>query len=120
MALLEKLLNWWHLLPFPWRLWQVQGYVEASDEIPGTLRAKGIILVGSPDNMTWAAFDCPCGVGHRLMLNLDGSRDPAWHIDTLMPLTIRPSIDHTTPERRCHFFIQKGKIDWVHNYGRLT
>ena len=120
MAVLGKLMNWWRSLPVPWCLWRVHGYVDASDEIPWVLRAKGLILVGSPGRMTWAAFDCPCGVGHRLMLNLDRSRHPFWRIDALKPLTIRPSIDHITPERRCHFFLYRGRIAWVHNDGRLS
>ena len=32
---------------------------------PETLRAKGVVLVGSPGTITWAAFDCPCAMGHR-------------------------------------------------------
>ena len=120
MAVLGKLVNWWRLLPFPWRLWRVLGYVDASDEIPAELCAKGVILVGSPSRMTWAAFDCPCQMGHRLMLNLDSSRHPCWIIDALEPLTIRPSVDHITSELRCHFLVCRGKITWVHNDRRMT
>jgi hypothetical protein len=115
-----KPIGWWQWLPLPWRRWRVVGHVDAGDEVPDRLPSKGAVLVGSSAQPTWIAFDCPCRTGHRLMVNLDSRRRPAWHIDTARRLTIRPSVDNITQDRRCHFFIRGGKIVWARNEQRST
>ena len=114
MAGMNKLLSWWRSLALPWRPWCIAGYVGAADEIPDQLPAKGVILVGPEHNPTWAALDCPCRRGHRLMVNLDSFRRPVWTIDSIKPLTIRPSIDDITPDRQCHFVVRRGRIKWAY------
>ena len=114
MAALRKLTAWWQSLPFPWRVWRVVDYVGAGDEVPDRLPDRGVVLVGALENGTWAAFDCPCRRGHRLMVNLDQSRQPAWRIDSLKPLTILPSIDNISPGSRCHFVVRSGRVNWAH------
>lgn len=114
MAALGKITAWWRSLTFPWSPWRIVGHVYAGDEVPEQLPAKSIVLVGMPGKATWAAFDCPCRIGHRLMVNLDKSRSPYWSVACLKPLTIRPSIDDITAERRCHFFVRNGRINWAH------
>ena len=47
------------------------------------------------------------------MVNLDKTRLPFWRVESQNPLSIRPSIDNITPERRCHFTIRAGKIAWA-------
>ena len=113
MGTLASLRTWWQSLPLPWRAWRVVGYVPAGDEVPERLPHNGVVLVGGPDQSAWAVFDCPCRTGHRLMVNLDKGRHPAWDIEHLKPLTIRPSIDDVTPERRCHFVVRSGRITWA-------
>lgn len=114
MAGMKKLLAWWRSLTLFWRPWHIAGYVDAADEVPAVLSAKGVILVGSEGNPTWAALDCPCRRGHRLMVNLDKSRRPVWTIDSMKPLTIRPSIDDITPDGQCHFVLRRGRIRWAY------
>ena len=113
MAGMKKLVAWWQSLPIPWRVWRIVGQVVAGDEVPDRLPDRGVVLVGRPGRSTWAVFDCPCRAGHRLMVNLDSARHPYWRVDSLKPLSIRPSIDDITPERRCHFIVRRGKIRWV-------
>lgn len=108
----------WQRLPLPWRSFRLVGRVDAADEVPDRLPRKGIILVGPADEPTWAAFDCPCGRGHRLMVNLDRTRRPAWRLESVYPLSLRPSIDNITPQRRCHFFVSGGKITWARDERR--
>lgn len=115
-----KPIRWWQWLPLPWRRWRVVGRVEAGDEVPDSLPPKGAVLVGLTAQPTWVAFDCPCSDSHRLMVNLDSHRRPFWRIDSVRPLTIRPSIDDVTANRRCHFFIRGGKIIWARNEQRST
>ena len=117
MVGMRRIIGWWQSLPFPWGLWRVVGQVSAVDSVPDRLPKKGVVLIGAPGHTTWAAFDCPCGRGHRLVVNLDRSRYPFWSLDSLKPLTIRPSIDDITLERRCHFFLRGGRIAWA-NYDR--
>ena len=114
MAGMKKLLSWWRSLALPSRPWGIAGYVGAADEIPDQLPAKGVILVGMEDNPTWAALDCPCRRGHQLLVNLDRSRRPVWTIDSIKPLTIRPSIADTTFDRQCHFWVRRGRIRWAY------
>lgn len=111
---------WWQWLALPWRRWRLVTRVQAGDDVPDRLPYKGVALVGSTEQPTWVAFDCPCRESHRLMVNLDKTRLPAWRIESLSPLSIRPSIDDITPERRCHFFISNGKITWAHDEQRST
>jgi hypothetical protein len=113
-------IRWWQWLPWPQRRWRVVTGVDAGDEVPERLPPRGVVLVGDVARPTWIAFDCPCGRGHRLMVNLDPARRPRWRIESLRPLSIRPSIDDITSDRRCHFFIRSGKIAWAHNEPRST
>lgn len=111
-------IRWWRSLPPPWRRWRVVDHVLAGDEVPDRIPTRGVILVGPPARPTWAALDCPCGRGHRLMLNLDSARWPTWRLISLRPLSIHPSIDDVTPDRRCHFILRKGIIHWAHDAPR--
>lgn len=113
MARMKSLIVWWQSLPLPWRNWRIVGQVLAGDEVPEQLPYCGIVLVGPSENATWAVMDCPCRVGHRLMVNLDKTRYPFWTIESRTPLSIRPSIDNVTPVRRCHFTIRAGKTVWA-------
>ena len=120
MAGIKRLIAWWQSLPLPWQAWRIVGQVDAGDDVPDRLPAKGIVLVGAPGSATWAAFDCPCRTAHRLMVNLDRARHPFWNVDSLKPLTICPSIDDITLERRCHFVVRSGRIYWAHHNRRVT
>ena len=120
MAVMKKLLSWWWSLALPWRPWGIAGYVGAADEIPDKLPPKGVILVGVEGNPTWAALDCPCRRGHRLLVNLDRSRLPVWTIDSIKPLTIRPSIADITFDRQCHFWVRRGRIRWAYPDRRVN
>ena len=106
-------LTWWRSLPLPWRRWRVAEHVAAADEVPQRLPYRGVVLVGPRHAPTWLVFDCPCRTGHRLMVNLDRTRPPFWTIELQRALSIHPSIDDITPERRCHFIIRNGKLRWA-------
>jgi len=49
------------------------------------------------------------------MVNLDKARSPKWELIHRSPLTLFPSIDDAAGDRRCHFFMRKGKIQWAHD-----
>ena len=83
MAGMRRLIVWWQSLPLPWRVWRVVGQVGAGDGLPDWLPDKGVVLVGAPGSATWAAFDCPCRTGHRLMVNLEQEPTPFSGVSTL-------------------------------------
>jgi hypothetical protein len=97
----------------PWRGWRIVTTVEAADEIPEHLPAGGAVVVGTLERPKWLAFDCPCKAGHRIMVTLDRANWPHWSIKNGKKLTVSPSVDYHTPERRCHYFITDGKIIWA-------
>jgi Family of unknown function (DUF6527) len=102
---------WREWLPF--KNWRIVGVVDAADEIPKHLPPNGVILVGSRQYPKWIAFDCPCRVGHRILLNTDIARLPYWVVTIKGALTISPSIDFFEGKRRCHYFVKKGRVVWA-------
>lgn len=108
----------------PWREWlpiyewRIVGIVESADDIPQRLPRNGVILVEERKRPKWIAFDCPCRIGHRIMLNADKARWPYWSINKKGALSITPSIDYESSERRCHFIMRNGRIRWVHGRKR--
>lgn len=112
MGRLKTLIRW------PWwrrKRWQIAARVDAADEIPARIPDRRAILVGAKREPKWLVFDCPCGGGHRLMLNLDRARHPRWTITDQTPLSLRPSVDARNGARRCHFVMRGGRIHWTTN-----
>jgi Family of unknown function (DUF6527) len=99
----------------PGRAWRIVSTVEAADEIPKRLPSTGAVIVGSLKSPKWLAFDCPCKTGHRIMVTLDPAHRPHWVIKDIKKLSISPSVDYRTPEKRCHYYVNNGKIQWVHD-----
>lgn len=112
MAIVDDI-SWWQRLYLPWRKWRIVLKVASGSDIPENLPYKGVILVKSSQYLTWLAFDCPCRIGHRVMLNLDTQRKPSWTLTNIKPLTVSPSIDELGPNRHCHYFIKNGRIKWA-------
>jgi hypothetical protein len=91
------------------------GIVDSADEIPERLPRHAAIIVGSVNRIKWLAFDCPCGAGHRVLINCDAERRPAWSVmlSSYGRLSIAPSVDQVNQGRRCHYFVRNGKIIWA-------
>ena len=104
---------WWQWLPF--RPWRIVGAVESADLVPDLLPRNGAVLVGTLEQPKWIALDCPCRQGHRILLNADARRQPAWRIAAARDgkLSIAPSVDYSDRQRRCHYFVRNGKILWA-------
>ena len=113
MVRLGRPFSWWQRAALPWRKWQVVLQVEAGDDVPEDLPPRTAALVAPGGQPTWVVFDCPCGAGHRIMLNLNPARRPWWVLRSRVPLTIAPSIDDVGHRRRCHFFVRNGKVRWA-------
>lgn len=109
-----SLTRWWW-----WRRrrrqgpWRVTTIVAEADQIPDVIPTYGAALVRSDGTAKWLVFDCPCGTGHRIILNLDCRRWPKWSVASESPLTLRPSVDVDLDERRCHYVIRHGHVTWI-------
>lgn len=100
----------------PGATWRVVARVDDADEVPDKIAKNGAVLVGSREQPKWLALDCPCDTGHRVMVTLDPRHWPHWTLeggkrDTR--LTLWPSIDCRRPQRRCHYFIRRGRVLWI-------
>lgn len=106
-------LSWWdRFILLPWR---IVADVESADDIPDKLPLHGAVLVSAGKKQKWIAFDCPCRLRHRIMLNLDTSRYPYWRVRRGKKdrLTISPSISSSEKNSYCHYFIREGKVTWA-------
>lgn len=105
-------IKWWDWFPFqPWRVVET---VEHADDVAERLPRNGVSLVGPAEAPKWLVFDCPCRSGHRIMINADPSRQPFWKIMTSgRRVSVVPSVDYEDSQKRCHYFIQKGRILWA-------
>lgn len=108
-------ISWWQWLPL-WR-WRIIGAVESADEVPDRLPRNAAVMVGDEKFPKWLAFDCPCRTGHRILLNTDPGRRPAWRIAPSQAgrLSIAPSVDFVGASTRCHYFIREGRVEWSRN-----
>ncbi len=104
---------WTSWLPF--QRWRVVGMVSSADEVPETLPRNGAVVVCDGGPPKWIVFDCPCRTGHRIMLNTDSHRRPVWRVDreSRDRLTLSPSVDARSANRRCHYIVRDGRIFWV-------
>src|SRR3954453_12764087 len=100
------LIDWWgrHGSTAP-RITSIVTYASQGD-LPDSLPRRRLALVGSPERPKWAALECPCGTGHRLLINLSAAHKPTWRIESPAPPSLRPSIDYEDAARRCHFWLR--------------
>jgi Family of unknown function (DUF6527) len=91
----------------------VVALVAKPSRVPDELPRNGVVLTGaSLKNPAWILFDCPCGRGHRAMLNLSPKERPVWKASGLRRLTLNPSVDDLSIDR-CHYWVRDGRIDWA-------
>jgi len=104
----NRLIRWLY-----WRRWRVVATVPSTYDVPDRLRRRTAVLVGTPGRPKWLAFDCPCRQRHRVMINLNTARFPAWTVLNLRPLTVVPSVDETQSGNSCHYILREGHVKWV-------
>lgn len=82
-------------------------------EVPAELDRRLLALCGPPGTPKWAVFECPCGRGHRIVLNLHPERRPAWRFfEHGGRPSLHPSVDYRG-EHRCHFWLSEGRVHWA-------
>ena len=98
------------------RRWRLEATVPDMDEVPLNIRPRRAYLVGTPSRPKWLVFDCACGGGHRILLNLDPARRPFWTLrlsKATKALSLHPSVDYRDDCRTCHYILSSGRIKWV-------
>lgn len=100
------------LTPGPWRL---EATVSNMDDVPARIRCCRAYLVATATHHKWLVFDCPCGNGHRIVLNLDRAHRPVWSVrlSKAKALTLSPSVDYRGERRACHYVLSNGRVSWV-------
>ena len=84
-----------------------------ADEVPETVEADRLYVVGEGAYEWYVVFTCPCGCGETIHLSLIEGDKPRWRLtdhgdDTV---SVSPSVWR---RRGCrsHFFVRRGRIDW--------
>ncbi|MFL6061632.1 MAG: DUF6527 family protein [Marmoricola sp.] len=85
--------------------------VRSRSDLPETLDPRRIYQLGEPGK--WTVFDCPCGRGHTLELNMAHPGRARWRlIVAATGPSLTPSVDFKG-SRRCHFWLRDGRVRWV-------
>jgi len=93
-------------------------YVDSPMDVPDEIDRRTLVIVGSTEFQKWAMFECPCGRGHRLAINLQQGHRPSWRLDLASGSpSLFPSID-SIADRRCHFWLRNGRVRWVGRFRR--
>lgn len=109
----SRLADWWRRrhLTAP-RIKRLTFY-ERRSEVPADVARDSIAVVGTLERPKWAIFECPCGRGHQITLNLSASRRPSWRIEqTTTGPSLHPSVDAYEPHS-CHYWIKQGRVEFV-------
>lgn len=94
-------------------------WLESHSNLPRRFPRHSLLLVGgTEESPKWAAFECPCGTGHRIMLPLRNNAGPVWQVtfDGGVP-SVHPSVDDQA-DRRCHFWLLAGRVHWAPDRSR--
>jgi hypothetical protein len=86
--------------------------VESMTELPENLK-NVIYVVGTAAKYKWVVFNCPCGCGERLDVNLMRSRHPFWKLNLEGgKASLSPSV--WVPTDRCgsHFWLIDSQVHW--------
>jgi hypothetical protein len=88
-----------------------EGHATMPEQIP----RHTLAIVGTLERPKWAVFECPCGRGHQLALNLSPRAFPFWTVTQYEHgPSLSPSVDSHRPAR-CHFWLRDGRVNWVYD-----
>jgi hypothetical protein len=86
-------------------------FVQSRTDLPERLDPRRLYRLGHPGK--WVVFECPCGRGHALELNLAHPGRARWRLITAAGgPSLSPSVDFKGG-RRCHFWLREGRVHWV-------
>lgn len=110
--LFDLIRRWWRRRK-PRKAFAGAVQLESSVDPGPHLKAGKLVLVGPKEKPKWLRFQCPCGCGDVIALNLMASHYPRWTVEIHEDgtLSAMPSIDATTCGS--HFWIRRNQIRWV-------
>ena len=108
-----RLIDWWRRRRRnAARINKIARYPSAA-ELPAQLGRHVVAVAGDPP--AWAALECPCGGGHRLTIRIrQHSQATVWRLDQgPAGPSLYPSVDFDSAVRRCHFWLERGRVRWI-------
>lgn len=110
-----RMIDWWrrHRRHAP-KIHRIRRYPSTA-ALPAQINRHVLAVAGDPP--AWAVMECPCGHGHRLQVRIRPHRDATvWALtDGAGRPSLRPSVDFKSPEMRCHFWLDRGRVRWVND-----
>src|SRR5438445_40773 len=86
-------------------------YYERPSGAPASLPRHVIAVIGTRENPKWASFECPCGTGHPIMVNLSSAYSPTWRLSNgKRGPSLSPSVDFRDSYTHCHFWLRDGRV----------
>jgi hypothetical protein len=94
-------------------------YFAQQSEVPTRLPRRALAVSGSPENPRWVSFECPCGTGHTIMVNLSTKRPPFWTLSLGGGgPSLSPSVNFNDAYTRCHFWVRDGRVNFTRDSRR--
>jgi len=110
----NRIIDWWRRQQRTVPRIDTIEYYERQSEAPISIPRQTLAIIGKGEHLKWAMFECPCGTGHKIMINLAASRSPHWRLasDKGIP-SLLPSIDYQDDHGRCHFWLRAGRVEFT-------
>jgi hypothetical protein len=108
-----NVIDWWRRRRWnAARINKIHTYPSAA-ALPAQLGRHVLAIAGDP--AAWAVMECPCGNGHRLQVRVRPHGNAAvWDVqENDRGPSLYPSVDFDSAERRCHFWLDQGRVRWV-------
>jgi len=112
-SITPALIDWWRRRHRnAARINKIRAYPFAS-ALPAQLGRHVLVIAGDP--AAWAVMECPCGNGHRVQVRIRPHRNAAvWNLrENGRGPSLYPSVDFDSADRRCHFWLDQGRVRWV-------
>ena len=89
------------------------GTLKMLEDYPEEITGNTIYIIGAYRQPQYAVFQCPCGCGRIVELNLNKESSPSWALKwhVLGTISFSPSI-WRKDGCRSHFFLKKSSIHW--------
>lgn len=83
------------------------------EDFPDEIETNCIYFIGTTKTQQYAIFQCPCGCGRVVELNLNPKSSPLWSVkwNVMGTVSFTPSIWRKSG-CRSHFFFKHGQIIW--------
>jgi hypothetical protein len=112
-GLSETIVSWWNWFTSWFRKPEVPRTTNLVVELPETLDASVVYVLGEGDHRWFVAMVCPCGCGATLEMSLLNDAKPKWrmveHHDGT--ISIQPSVWRKVG-CKSHFFLRRGLVVW--------